>query len=189
MLQKYLAKYELDPVRDGYALLAKEDFTGVDDKDFLSKQDKTYVIDRKGGYPWGIGYGNLNATRQLPADIHRVGVVKLYVAESVSTAKNATLQLLFEELNCTPQIAVNGVSVPFTCAPSRDPQVTAENPAPTSGYKISQRLLGGEDKSKPCTLCTADAKNLPWKVGYNEISVTAENPVRLEKVELQLQKN
>lgn len=188
LVQTYLEKYGLDRVRDGYVSLSKDDFTGLHDRSFLEKQDKTYVIDRKGGYPWGIGYGNLNATRQLPLDITENGKVQLYVAEAVSTAKNATMRLVFEELPSSPTIAVNGVVVSAICAPHRDLQITTENPAPTSGYKISQRLMNGVDKSKPCTLCLADAKNLPWQVGYNEITITTEKPVRLEKVELKIER-
>ena len=71
LVEKYIKEYGLSYIRDGFAIHAHEDFTGVEDKALLGAQDKTYVIDRKGGYPWGVGYGNLNATRQLPLTVEK----------------------------------------------------------------------------------------------------------------------
>ena len=188
MVARYVHFYGADPKRDNFVQYANEDFTGANDKDFLEQQDKTYVIDRKGGYPWGIGYGNLNADRQLPCAIEDDGQVCLYVAENVKKAKEATLKLLFEELSEIPEIYFNGRKLSFTAKPHRDLQVTSEKEAPVSGYTISVRLACGEDYSKPCTLLTADLTGTETEIGYNAVRVVTKTPVRLEKVELEVKR-
>lgn len=186
LVDKYVEMYGVDPNRDNFVQYAKDDFTGADDKEFLEKQDKTYVIDRKGGYPWGIGYGNLNADRQLPCLIQGVGAVQLYVAENAGLAQKATLKLLFEELSEMPEIYLNGKKLSFTAAPHRDMQVTTEKEAPISGYGISTRLAKKIDLSKPCTMLVADVTGMETKIGYNSIQVVVQNTTTLEKVELEL---
>ena len=187
LIDKFVKLYGTDPSRDNFVHYAKDDFTGIDDKAFLEKQSKTYVIDRKGGYPWGIGYGNLNADRQLPCVIENEGEVQLYVAENAGLAKKATLKLLLDELKSIPDIRFNGIKLSFTAEPHRDLQVTTEEEAPISGYMITTRLAKKEDFSKPCTMLTADVTGMETKIGYNQIRVVAEDTVRLEKAELELE--
>ena len=155
---------------------------------FLEMQDKTYVIDRRGGYPWGIGYGNLNADRQLPCLIERDGQVRLYVAENIKNAKKAKLKLLFDELSEIPEIYFNGQKLSFTAQPHRDMQVTAEKEPPISGHPVNLRLARNDDHSKPCTLLTADLTGIETEVGYNNICVSTKTTVSLEKVELEVKR-
>jgi len=184
LVSNYVTLYGAHPHRDNFVQYANDDFTGLNDREFLAKQDKTYVIDRKGGYPWGIGYGNLNADRQLPLDIETTGEVCLYAADQTCNCKTAVLRLLFEELTELPEIRFNGAPLQMTASPHRDLQVTSEAEAPTSGYYVSQRLIEGTDLSKPCTLLTADVTGIETKIGYNTVQVQTRTPVRLEKVEL-----
>ena len=186
LVSYYVEKYGMDKALNGFVEWSNDDFTGMNDKAFLAAQDKTYVIDRKGGYPWGIGYGNLNADRQLPCVMEKDGEVNLYIAENAGEAKSAVLKLLFEELTETPKIYLNGKELSLTAKPHRDLQVTTEAEAPTSGTTVSHRLLQGIDMSKPCTLLTADITGMETKIGYNSIVVLAKNSVRLEKVELEV---
>ncbi len=182
----YVEKYNMDKALNGFVEWSNEDFTGINDRAFLAKQDKTYVIDRKGGYPWGIGYGNLNADRQLPKVIEKEGGVELYVAENVAEAKSATLKLLFEELKEIPEIYFNGQKLLCKVMPHRDLQVTTEAVPPVSGYTVTHRLLQGIDMSKPCTMLTCELTGVETKIGYNNVCVMAKNSVRLEKVELEV---
>lgn len=186
LVDRYVKLYGMDPERDNFVRLAKEDFTGIDDREFLAKQSKTYVIDRKGGYPWGIGYGNLNADRQLPCEIANEGKVGLYVAENVACARKAVLRLLFEELDEIPEVSFNGKKLSFTAESYRDPQVTTEAEAPASGYGVSMRLYKGVDISKPCTRLTANLSGTETKAGYQELQIVSKSEVRLEKAELEL---
>ncbi len=188
MVAHYVHFYGMDPDMEDYAQFGSEDFTGVNDKDFLEAQDKTYVLDRKGGYPWGIGYGNLNADRQLPCAIEGDGQVQLYVAENARKAKKATLKLLFEELSEIPEITFNGQKLSVTSQPHRDMQVTAEKEPPISGHPVNLRLARKDDHSKPCTLLTADLTGMETEIGYNVIRVATKTPVRLEKVELEVKR-
>lgn len=188
LVDKYVKKYKTDPMRDNFVQYSKDDFTGINDKEFLARQDKTYVIDRKGGYPWGIGYGNMNADRQLPCDVINGKEFKLYVAENVALAKKATLKLLFEETSEIPEISLNGEKLSFTFKPHRDLQITTEKEAPISGYTITLRILKNEDYSKPCVMFTADITGKQTKIGYNSVYVSAAKPVRAEKIELEIKK-
>ena len=188
MVAHYVHLYGMDPKNEDYAQFGSEDFTGVNDKEFLENQDKTYVIDRKGGYPWGIGYGNLNADRQLPCVIENDGQIRLYVAENVKIAKKATLKLLFEELSQIPEVYFNGQKLSFMSQPYRDMQVTVEKVPPISGHPVSVRLARGEDFSKSCTLLEADLTGMETKIGYNIINVLTKTPVSLEKVELEVKR-
>lgn len=189
LVEKYVGKYGLSYVRDGFAIHAKEDFTGINDKEFLGEQDKTYVIDRKGGYPWGVGYGNLNATRQLPVTIEKEGAVKLFVGEDASNYKKATLGVLIEDTDTLPDLYFNGKKLAYKVEAKRDPQVTTEKEAPVSGFGVTQRLLEGTDISKACLLLTVDLTGTHTEVGYSDVTVKTSKAISLEKVELTLTNN
>ena len=186
LVEKYITEYGMSFERDGFVLHSHEDFTGVNDESFLSKQDKTYVIDRKGGYPWGIGYGNLNATRQLPVTIEKEGGVKLYVGEDASKYESATLNVLIEETDKLPELYFNGAKLSYKAEPKRDLQVTTKEEAPESGYGVNTRLLKGIDISKPCIMLTCDLRGVATEAGYQSIDIKTDSPVTLEKVELSL---
>ncbi len=186
LVKQLTLEYGMDPARECFVEYANEDFTGVNDKEFLLRQDKTYVIDRRGGYPWGIGYGNLNADRQLPLLVENEGVAKLYVGEDISKAKSATLNLLFEELKELPEIYFNGKKLSCTATPHKDLQVTSEKEAPISGYGVTIRLLSGTDISKPCTMLSASITGEKTEIGYSEIKVISKTAISLEKVELEV---
>ena len=186
LVKKYIEEYGMSYIRDGFAIHAHEDFTGINDKEFLKKQDKTYVIDRKGGYPWGVGYGNLNADRQLPVTVEEEGGVKLYVGEDAADYKKATLNVLIEETDRLPELYFCGKKLEYTSEPKRDLQVTKEKEAPVSGFGVSQRLLKGIDMSKPCLLLSADVTGMHTEIGYQDVTVKTDSPVSLEKVELAL---
>ena len=186
LVKKYVSEYGLSFVLDAFGMLAHEDFTGINDESFLSKQDKTYVIDRKGGYPWGIGYGNLNATRQLPVTIEKEGGVKLYVGEDASKYERATLNMLIEETDKLPELYFNGKKLSYKAEPKRDLQVTTEKEAPTSGAGVNKRLINGIDISKPCIMLTCDLSGVATEAGYQSIDIKTDSPVTLEKIELSL---
>jgi hypothetical protein len=187
LVEKYVTEYGMSYMRDGFALYAHENFTGVEDKALLGAQDKTYVIDRKGGYPWGIGYGNLNATRQLPVTFESgEGDVDLYVGENAAAYKSATLTVLIEETDSLPELYFNGNRLDFSAKPHRDMQVTAEKEAPVSGYGVNTRLLKEIDISKPCILLTADVSGVNTEIGYQQVALKGNGAVTLEKVELKL---
>ena len=183
--RRYAYNYGLNPTSTRYD---NDDFTGVDDKAFLELQDKTYVLDRKGGYPWGVGYANLNEERQLPCVIENEGEVNLYVAENAGVAKSATLRLLFEELCEMPRVYFNGKEIEFSAKPHRDLQVTTEEVAPTSGSNVANRIRKGVDMSKPCTMLTADITGTETNIGYNTIRIVTKTPTSLEKVELDVKR-
>ncbi len=186
LVKQLTFEYGMDPARECFVEYAHDDFTGIDEKEFLLNQDKTYVIDRRGGYPWGIGYGNHNNTRQLPLVIENEGIAKLYVGEDIAKAKSATLNLLFEELTEYPEIYFNGKKLEYTAVAHRDLQVTKEKEAPISGYGVTIRLLNGIDISKPCTMISAIVTGEKTEIGYSEIKIVSKTAISLEKVELEV---
>ena len=114
------------------------------------------------------------------------GEVKLYIAENAAGAKSATLKLLFEELTEIPEIYFNEKRLSVSAAPHKDRQVTTETTPPNSGRGVYEPLFKGIDKSKPCTMLTANLTGTDTKIGYNSIRVAAKKPTCLEKVELKL---
>ena len=189
LIDKYVKLYGTDPARDNFVQYAKDDFTGITSKDYLKNCNKTYVIDRKGGYPWGIGYGNLNADRQLPCKIEREGWVNIFVAEDVSCATSVTLNILIEEISEIPEVYFNERKLTPRSYPHRDLQVTCEEEAPVSGYDVSTRLARKIDLSKPCTMLSSDITGMNSHIGYNTVRIVTSNSVRIEKVELEVIKN
>ena len=186
LVKKYVTEYGMSLERDGFALYANEDFTGVNSKEFLAFQDKTYVIDRRGGYPWGIGYGNLNATKQLPLTVEKEAEAELFVAEGIDEYERAVLTVLIEETENLPKLYLNGDRISYTYESKRDLQVTKEKEAPISGYGVTTRLLKGIDISKPCIELKADVSGMHNNVGYQKIVFEADGKISVEKVELML---
>lgn len=188
LLQKFIALYGTDPARDSHPAHVADDFCGVGDADFLAKQSKTYVLDRRGGYPWGIGFGNLNADKQLPLSIQGVGEARIYLPEGFAGYQKATLCLLLEETTDQPKAYFDGMPLSYVAEPYRDLQVTDEKGPPNSGYGVTVRILAGEDHSKPCTLLTADLTGIKTAPGYHAVRLESESPLRLEKLEVVCEK-
>ncbi len=186
VIDKYIKKYDLDRVRDGYVKYAHDDFTGANDTAFLRRADKTYPVERRGGYPWGVGYGNMNAHSPLPMRIDGEGEVKLYVSDRVSDYSVAEISLLFGELDTMPEICLENVKLECEAQPARDPQVTEADEAPVSGYGVSRKLLSGEDDSYRCTRLTATITGMNIAPGYVTVRMISDKPIKLEKLEISL---
>ena len=186
VVDKYIKKYDLDRVRDGFVKYAHDNFTGANDAAFLAGVDKTYPVERRGGYPWGIGYGNLNAHSPLPMRIDSEGEVKLYVSDKVSDYCCAEATFLFGELDAIPEIYLEDAKLECQAHPTRDPQVTEADETPVSGYGVSQKLLSGEDDSYRCTQLTASITGMNIGPGYVTVRISSEQPIKLEKFEIAL---
>lgn len=162
----------------------------------LWSENKVYVVERKGGYPWGNGFANLNNYKQLPRILKNSGAketVILYVSDPVynRNVESVTLETMVYGLreNENLRVFINDVEV-FGKVDNdyADKQVLPLQLELVSGYHTDWiddrherfRMLS-------CKVC----KNLIHK-GENFVSVFIErNPdysyadkIELERVEL-----
>ena len=190
-LTALLNKYGIPktPAGGGYAYyhtLYNEDMTGLEDKQYLSGENKTYVIDRKGGYPWSVGYANMNATRQLPMKIEGEGSVSLYVGDDLSAVKKATLKLAFAQFDGeNPCVYINGQQLSLdTCYAFNDIRLAADDSGHNSGFGVAVRFFDNGYKGKDCTVLSFDVTGIETKIGYQEIKVVTKQVLALHKVEI-----
>ena len=184
MVLGYVDKYKLDPIRDGYVRYAKESFEGANDRAYLAASDKTYVVERRGGYPWGIGYGNLNAHSPLPMEIKGEGEVDIYVSARIADYESAKLRAIFSTPDTATQIFLEGKALECQREDIRDMQITYHKEAPVSGYGVTKRLLAGIDESIPCVLMRADISGMANSPGYLRVRIKADGRAVLEKLEI-----
>ena len=114
------------------------------DEALLAFLDKTYVVERRGGYPWQNGYANTNGDRQLPRVLpnnHATVDISLTVWDPVAhrASRIETLELSLVLYGLLPDdgvdIALNGV--PIQGAMDRrwkDPQLRPLEKELVSGY-------------------------------------------------------
>jgi len=165
----------------------------------LRFQDKTFVVERRGGYPWAEGFFNRNDTAPLPMALRRGGEgasVRVRVGDDLRGAAGRLRQVrlravLFgadegEEV----EVRLNGQVLPLALRDPawKDPQIFSPNPQPASGgsgvYKVNprQRLLRLEFAVAP-EFC---------RLGENQVDIrvlkrsqgTPEAEVALEKLEV-----
>lgn len=193
-LKELLTKYAIPQTPTGggfayYQTLYNEEMTGLEDCVSLSKTDKTYVIDRRGGYPWGFGYANLNATRQLPMQIEGIGSVRLFVGENIATAKNANLRLSFAEFDGeAPTVFLNGQELKLTeCRSFNDIRLAADGSRHNSGFGVAVRFFDNTYQGKSCTDLYFNLQGAKTVIGYQEIKIVSKKALSLEKVELMVE--
>ena len=184
--EKYIESYKLDPIRDGFVKYANDDFHGANSKEYLASVDKIYPTERRGGYPWGIGYGNLNAHSPLPMTITDRAEIKLYVSDTIADYSCAELSLLFGELTVEAEIYLGDKRLEYTASAAKDTQVTERDEAPISGYGVTKRLLSGIDESYPCTMLRCDITGMPGGKEYVTVTVKTDSEIKLEKLEISL---
>ena len=166
----------------------------------LSHKDKTFVVERRGGYPWAEGFFNRNDTAPLPVTFAEDGTpTQLAVRISDDLAalagglKQATLRaILFgasegQEL----EVRLGGAALRSTARDPdwKDPQIFSPRPQPASGgsgkYNVDprQRLLRLDFAVDP----------RHCRVGENQVDVglaKGAKPARdvvLEKLELHVE--
>ena len=193
-----------DPGRLGHesaapAVLAAYDvqlqaYREVGSLETMRGKDKTFVVERRGGYPGAEGYFNRNADAPLPMPIGPGATVRLSirVADAVSEASESVRTVVLRSVffHADPgdrfEIRLGGKPLPITlCDPDwKDPQVysgRAEPPASggqLSRYRIDpkQRLLRLE-----CAVRPEDVA-----LGKKEVEIVSggQNRCDLEKLEL-----
>lgn len=162
--------------------------------DTMRGKDKTFVVERRGGYPWAEGYFNHNRDAILPMPIqpNASATVPLRIADTISEhsgqVEAVVLRVVLSHAAPDDQVDVRLEDAPLSVTRRdpdwKDPQIyVGRDEPPASGgrlsrYKIDprQRLLRLEYAVKP----------EDCKVGKNrvEIAYAGETECHVEKLEL-----
>ncbi len=171
-----------------------------DPADMVGK-DKTFVVERRGGYPWATGFFNRNDTAPLPRlfSQKQKGAIRMQVADEISQQATKVKRLFLRAIifgaegNDVFEGTLNGVALSATIHDRnwKDPQIFSPRPQPASGghgaYRVNpaQNLLRVEFAVDPQTC----------RVGENHINIQLQKPAQqhkapvpqLEKLELHIQ--
>ena len=124
----------------------------------MSLKDKTFFVERRGGYPWAEGFFNQNNTAPLPMNIDHAGektTLKVRISDDLKRHADKVKRVLLRLVlfgagdDETLKISFNGTSLPLIDRNPewKDPQIFSPKPQPASGgsgiYRVdpSQRLL------------------------------------------------
>lgn len=171
-----------------------EAYREVGDPTTLRGKNKTFVVERRGGYPWAEGYFNQNADSPLPKALAAGEPAKLDVriADPVAAAASKPCKVLLRVVlfgasdDDRFEVSLNGAKLPQTVRDTewKDPQIPAPGPEPDSGgpfsrYRVDpkQKLLRLEYAVEP-TCC---------QVGRNRVEIRREGgsgSVSIEKLEI-----
>jgi Glycosyl hydrolase-like 10 len=159
----------------------------------MKRKDKVFALDRRGGYPWAVGFFNRNDNASLPAPMSKTATdFQIHIADAPAAKASLTIRLVLWGAGESDQFEVrlNGA---LLAESKRDPewkdaQIFSPRPQPTSGgsgqYEVNpqQRLL------------RIDHPAPVWREGFNTLTVrciraniaNAATEARLEKLEAHL---
>ena len=168
----------------------------------MACKDKTFIVERRGGYPWAEGFFNRNDTAPLPLKIARNGEVttlKVRISDDLKRHSERVKRVLLRVVlfdagdDEALDVSLSGMSVPLVDRDPewKDPQIFSPNPQPASGgsgvYQVNprQRLLRLDFKVDP-RRC---------RIGENAVNIGlpdsskegAADEIVLEKLEVRVQ--
>ena len=168
----------------------------------MALKDKTFIVERRGGYPWAEGSFNRNDTAPLPMRIARTGeegTLGVRISDDLKRHADKVKRVLLGVVlfgavdDEAIEIIFNGKSLPLVARDPewKDPQIFSPKPQPASGgsgvYRVNprQRLLRLDFDVDP-QLC---------RVGENLVSIRVSNSIKedvadevvLEKLEVRIQ--
>jgi hypothetical protein len=168
----------------------------------MAMKDKTFIVERRGGYPWAEGFFNRNDTAALPLKIARGGAeatlpVRLSddLKQHASRIEQVLLRAVFFDASDDEAVeaSLNGVSLSLAArdASWKDPQIFSPKPQPASGgsgiYRINprQRLLRLDFAVEPHR-CRVGENLVRIRLPIPAREDAADEPV-LEKLEVHVQ--
>lgn len=130
----------------------------IGDPETLAKKDKMFVVERRGGYPWAVGFFNRNDTAPLPVKIEPDGqrtTLTIRIGDNWTSLagirkKGIVRAILFQAApDDRFEVRLGGVPLRQLVrdAEWKDPQIFSPRPQPASGgtgnYKVNpaQKLL------------------------------------------------
>jgi hypothetical protein len=165
----------------------------------LAGKDKTFVVERRGGYPWADGYFNHNADAPLPKALVAGETAKLSVRFAGPTSAvdgktpEVTLDIVFHGATKDDQfdVRMNEKRLrSFTRdAAWKDPQIFSPKPTPASGGRRERYRI---DPRQRLTRLSCKVAIDRVKTGVNEVAIDwapvlgreASAMVQVEKVEM-----
>jgi uncharacterized lipoprotein YddW (UPF0748 family) len=139
-------------------LLHQQAYREIGDPKEMEWKDKTFVVERRGGYPWAQGFFGRNDTSPLPMKLVRDGdevTLPIRISDDLKPRTDRIKQVLLRVVLFDAQdeeqveATLNGTSLPLLTrdAQWKDPQIFSPRPQPASGgngdYRVNprQRLL------------------------------------------------
>jgi hypothetical protein len=166
----------------------------------LRGKDKTFVVERRGGYPWADGYFNRNEDAPLPATFAAGGeptTLTVRIADPIRAEagklREVLLELVFFAASDEDQfdVRLNGTQLEVVDRDPdwKDPQIFSPKPEPASGGRVSRYRVNPRQKLLRLQYSVAPQCCL---VGKNRVRIrrlaasTSETPARvdLEKLEV-----
>ncbi len=130
----------------------------------LQLKNKTFVVERRGGYPWAEGYFNHNDTAPLPATLSAAAsatTINIRIGDNLKELAGKVKQVVLRTVlfgasdGDELEVRLNGRLLSLAVRDTRwkDPQIFSPKPQPASGgnYKINpaQKLVRLEYPVKP----------------------------------------
>lgn len=166
-------------------------FKEVGDPRSMAGKDKSFAVERRGGYPWAEGYFNRNDDAPLPARFPSGSPSQKFILH-LSDAPTAKAELILRCVWFQTQTGdefvtrLNGVSLALKegDAAWKDPQIFSPKPQPPSGGK-------GEYKANPQQRLSRLDHVVPagvWRQGANEVEITVTSQAAEAALAPQLEK-
>ncbi len=168
----------------------------------MAFKDKTFIVERRGGYPWAEGFFNRNDTSPLPMEIVRSGeeaTLQVRISDDLNRHADRVKQVLLRLVlfdageDAAMEVTLNGHRMPLSVRDPKwkDPQIFSPKPQRTSGgngvFRVNpaQRLLRLDFKVAP----------RQCRLGENVVGIQLTGPggegaataVVLEKLEVHVQ--
>lgn len=157
-------------------------------------KDKTFVVERRGGYPWAEGYFNHNSDAPLPMAIEpgMPARIPLRIAdptpEDAGKVKSVVLRAILFGANADNRVEILLAGKPLSIAVRdpdwKDPQIySGRDEPPASGGELSRYKI---DPDQRLLRLECDVRPEDCVVGKNEVELVCggDKPRVLEKLEM-----
>jgi hypothetical protein len=182
--------------------LHRQAYQEIGDPKAIEWKDKTFVVERRGGYPWAQGFFGKNDTSPLPRKIARGGdeaALQVRISDDLNERADRVSDVLLRVVlfdareDEQVEVTLNGASLPPLTRDVewKDPQIFSPRPQPASGgngnYRVNpgQRLLRLDFAVDP-QRCVVGENSLGIRVRDSAEGADG-GVVQLEKVEVQVQ--
>ncbi len=165
----------------------------------MAGKDKTFVVERRGGYPWASGFFNRNETAPLPRPLSEQGTLRVQVADGLSRRTRQVKRVFLRavvfgaDAEDVLEATLNGVALKAALrdADWKDPQIFSPKPQPASGGKGDYRVNPKQELLRvEFNVATQDCRAGENRVGIRSRQAAEQDAARqpqLEKLELHVQ--
>ncbi len=140
-----------EPGQPAGPIMHREAYREIGDPAAIAWKDKTFVVERRGGYPWAQGFFGRNDTSPLPIRIERGGketTLSFYVGDDLKGRAERIQSILLRVVLFDArdeegmEVTFNGVALPLLVRDPewKDPQIFSPRPQPPSGGNGNYRV-------------------------------------------------